>query len=349
MELIEPHMRKGAVPTSDAQFRSARAGVVPLMEQVREDVWAVGAAMPGGHITYSLLYLLRDAQGAIHVIDPGWNSDANWRALEAALDEIGASVGGVASIIATHLHPDHIGMAGRLQEASAAPILVHPAEQRALATYAEGDWSPVTLTQRLREWEVPDDRRPELERVQNGAVDLPGARIDGVLTSGRRLDIPGFDLIAMHTPGHTPGHLCLREDARSFVLTGDHVLPTMHAGLWLGGRTKTNPLTEYLAALAAVAAYPDHEVLPGHGYRFEGLLARSKQSAQHHLRRSREVAAVLIESHRPTIWEIASRLTWTAGWGNLRGFYLYSALAQTSMHKDFVEMGEIDNVADILR
>jgi hypothetical protein len=93
----------------------------------------------------------------------------------------------------------------------------------------------------------------------------------------------------------------------------------MHAGIGLGGDTEANPLSENLASLASVAAFPDHEVLPGHGYRFRGLLERSKQSAQHHLRRSTEVAAVLAESHKASIWEIASRLTWTAGWENLQG------------------------------
>ena len=55
--------------------------------------------------------------------------------------------------------------------------------------------------------------------------------------------------------------------------------------------------------------------------------------ADHQLERAREVASVLDE---PTIWDIASRLTWTAGWDGLHGFQLLSALTQTAMHRDYV-------------
>lgn len=336
-------------PTSDEQFQASLAGVVPAMEQVREDVWAVGTAMPGGHILYSLLYLLRDARGRIHVIDPGWDSDTNWQTLAEALHSIDASFTDVASITATHLHPDHIGMATRLQRASGAPVQVHTEENRALTSYGGHGWSATELAQELQRWEVPAKRHFELERVRNGTPPLPAVRIDRELASGEILGIPGFDLVAMHTPGHTAGHISLREDARSFILTGDHILPTMHAGIGLGGATEVNPLDAYLASLASVAAYPDHEVLPGHGYRFRGLLERSKQSALHHLRRANEVTAVLAEYHQTSIWDIASRLTWTAGWENLQGFYLHSALAQTAMLKDFVEAGGLGRAAAVFQ
>jgi len=36
-----------------------------------------------------------------------------------------------------------------------------------------------------------------------------------------------------------------------------------------------------------------------------------------------------------TVWTIAQQLTWTSGWDRLAGFYRYSALAQTAMHRDY--------------
>jgi glyoxylase-like metal-dependent hydrolase (beta-lactamase superfamily II) len=126
------------------------------------------------------------------------------------------------------------------------------------------------------------------------------------------------------------------------MLTGDVLLPTMHAGLGLGGVTDANPLSEYLESLRALREYPGFEVLPGHGYRFTGLADRAAQSAEHHLKRSREVAAVLSVEPEASTWQIARRLSWTAGWDNLVGFYVYSALSQTDMHKEFVSHGGLN-------
>jgi glyoxylase-like metal-dependent hydrolase (beta-lactamase superfamily II) len=164
--------------------------------------------------------------------------------------------------------------------------------------------------------------------------------VDGVLSDGDVLPVPGFRLEVMATPGHTAGHICLRDDDRGLLFTGDHVLPTVFAGLGLGGPTASNPLADYLASIDRVRRFPDHEALPGHGYRFRGLAGRAEECAEHHLKRAREVAAVLADedprSGGPSIWDIAARLTWTAGWEGLEGFQLLSALTQTEMHRDFV-------------
>jgi glyoxylase-like metal-dependent hydrolase (beta-lactamase superfamily II) len=328
--------------TSTSQFDASDAGTVPPLEQVREGVWALGAAMPGGHIPYSLLYLVRDDAGGIHVIDPGWDSDANWHGLVAALADIGSDLAAVASVTATHLHPDHIGMAQRLHDETGAPVQVHTLEARALASAGPGGWSPSALAHELDEWRVPADRRSEIERMLVGAPPRPTVNVDRVVHDDERLDIPGFDLVAMRTPGHTAGSISIRDDANRLVLTGDTILPTMHAGLGLGGPTDTNPISDYLGSLNALGRYPDHEALPGHGYRFTGLADRARQSAEHHLRRSREVAALLERDPTASSWDVASSLTWTAGWQNLAGFYLYSALSQTAMHRDFVANGGLD-------
>ena len=328
--------------TSTNQFDASSAGSVPPLERVRERVWALGTAMPGGHIPYSLLYLVRDAADGVHVIDPGWASDENWAGLLGALAAIGSGLSAVGSITATHLHPDHIGMAQRLRGETGAPVQVHALEARALATIGDGGWTPSALAHELDEWRVPAGRREELERVLVGAPLQPSVQVDRVIDDDDRLDIPGFDLVAMHTPGHTPGSISLRDDANGMVLTGDTILPIMHAGLGLGGPTDTNPISDYLASLAALGRYPDHEVLPGHGYRFAGLADRAGQSVEHHLRRSREVAAILERDPAASIWDIASGLTWTAGWQNLSGFFLQSALSQTAMHRDFVARGGLD-------
>ena len=291
-------------------------------------------AMPGGHLPYSLCYLVEDARGGVHLIDPGWPSDDNWASLAQALDASGHSIADVASVVVTHLHPDHLGLADRVRTASGGVVVMHEKEQAALEAMA-GRAPAESPSHRFDEWGVPTDRLAELDvSERRPAMDASGA--DVLVTDGALLDIPGRAIEVVLTPGHTPGHMCLVDAEDGLVFTGDHVLPTIHAGVGLGGETATNPIADYLRSLERIAAFDEHEVCPGHEYVFHGLAARCATTAEHHLRRSREVADRLRIDGDPTVWQVASELTWTAGWPNLNGFYLLSALAQTAMHLEFV-------------
>jgi glyoxylase-like metal-dependent hydrolase (beta-lactamase superfamily II) len=319
--------------TSPAQFDATKSGGLPPLELVREDLWAVAIPIPGGYMSYSLLYILRDDASRIHLIDPGWDDDENWQRVIDALKQIGARIEDVQTVTATHIHPDHSGMADRVRAASGAVVGILESEVKSIDVQGI---SAETQERNLADWGVPAERLDELRTM---LVGLPGRSLptaDRTLVDGERLDIPGVDLIVMATPGHTPGSLCVRDDARELMFTGDHLLPMMHPGIGLGGPTASNPLADYLASLANISEYPDYEVLPGHGYRFSGLAERAAKSSAHHLRRTREVREVMAIDPDATVWTIAQQLTWTSGWDKLAGFYLYSALAQTAMHQDYV-------------
>ncbi|GAB3398303.1 MBL fold metallo-hydrolase [Humibacter soli] len=326
------------IPTSDEQFRASKAGGLPRVENVRDDLIVVPQAMPHSYLPYSLSYLLIDSESRVHVIDPGWDTDDNWQRLVETLAVRGLSPEGIASITVTHFHQDHVGLAERMRAASGAQIVAHRAERSSVP--ARAGRGAIEARARWDEWGVPEDRRDELEPVVTERPAAPAPSVDRKVDDGDRLDVAGFDLRVVWTPGHTNGHICVVDAGRGVVFTGDHVLPTVFSGLGLGGSTPTNPVADYVASLGAIEKYDDYEVLPGHGYRFRGLASRVATCREHQLRRSREVAAVLADGGEPSTWEIASRLTWTAGWDGLHDFFLYSALSQTAMHREFVESPE---------
>ena len=326
-------------PTSPAQF-AAFENKSPLLglDQVREDVWSVGLPQPGPYQPhYSLSYLLRDTFGRIHVIDTGIDYRDNWERLVAGLAELDSSPEDVVTATATHGHPDHTGLVPKLQAAGAV-FQMHHLEQ------AEVDgartFDPERISAKLHEWGAPEDRIPQITPHMQSARHGEDARqrvsADHLLDEGDVLDVPGFSLRVLTTPGHTPGSTCFIDDDRELVFTGDHLLPNQFPAIGTGGNTDdSNPYPDYLAALAALPG--NYEALPGHGFRFRGLGNRVRQTTEHHLRRTREVEALLADSPGLSVWELASRLTWTAGWENLAGYYLYSAVRQTDMHRDYLQ------------
>ncbi len=271
--------------TSPAQFDASLSGVTPALERVRDDVWSLGLPMPGGHLPYSFLYLLRDAHGGVHVIDPGWDLDGNWLLFVEALEAIGSRLADVRSMLATHLHPDHLGMAARMREATGATLILHRAEQEAIDSQLLVRFATESLDARLDEWGVPADRRDGLLGLATTSPVGLSITADRLVDDGDRLDGAGFDLGVMWTPGHTNGSMSLRDDARGLLFTGDHLLPNVYPGLGLGGPTTSSPIADYLDSLARVSGYPAHEVLPGHGYRFTGVAERAAECAEHPLRR----------------------------------------------------------------
>ena len=342
------------VAVSVAEHDASAQRLPPRSEVVAPGVTTIALPLPEGpNVPYTLAYLIADAEGAPHLIDPGWDSPENEQRIERALADQGWTVADLRTITVTHLHGDHLGLADVLRERSGARVVLHRAEQAAIDALVEA--SPTRVERVLAQadqWDVPADRVAELTKVAERSAHIHPFTTDALVDDGDLLDIPGRRIRVVHTPGHTPGHMTLVDDTdptARLVFTGDHVLPTVHGGLGLGGETARNALAEVLDSLRRVAQLDGNpgdgpggslsdgvQVCPGHEYRFRGLAARCAAIEEHHLGRSQEIAEARDELDDPTVYAIASRVHWSPGWENMRGFVLLSALQQTAMHLEFL-------------
>ena len=324
---------EGVRATSDRQRRAFARDELPETEAVRPGVHAIALEMPGVGIPFSLVYLIDGGDGSLHLIDSGMAEEQNWDRLCRQIAEVGGDIGDVASVTLTHMHRDHAGQAARIRAASGAEVRMHRLDalpMRAGLAQLDGD----EMEQKLDLWDVPAARRPEL-RVA-GARPIakgPMVEIDRDLEHGERLSFGDRRMSALHTPGHTAGHLTLVDDAERLVFTGDHVLPRINPGVGLGLRPPgDDPLGDYLESLAMLDGFGEYEACPGHGYRFRGLPARCDEIRAHHSVRGEQVRAVWAEESEPTVWRVAGRVGWTGGFESLQGAMLLSALRQTEMH-----------------
>lgn len=271
-------------------------------------------------------------------MDPGWDLEANVETLAAALMRTGARRPEPASVIVTHLHPDHMGLAQHVRARHGTPVVMHRREEQAQRAYAEwlGDESRVRAD--LDAWGVPAERYEEVLGYATGTprVVVPADRL---VQDGDLLAVPGRRLRVLHTPGHTPGHICLLEEEERLLFTGDHLLPQVTPGIGPSGSFPGNPLALYLESLLRLSTYEDCQSLPGHEYRYRGIAARAQAIASRYLRRTTEVEEVLAEGGASTIWQTAERLSWGRGWQGLTRHYLVSALRQTAMHTELVRSG----------
>jgi glyoxylase-like metal-dependent hydrolase (beta-lactamase superfamily II) len=326
----------GVEITGTEQHAAWAARTLPPVERLAAGLWSVPVPIPDNPLRYTLCYLV-PGDGALVVVDPGWDTATGWDALTAGLAAAGAAPADVTGIVATHVHPDHHGLSGRLREASGAWIAMHPAErdtlpQRQAAVDPDGTASGPQRW--LRSAGAPEAETAALMRAFDRGAVRPASEMaepDVLLEDGDPVPLPGRRLSAVWTPGHTPGHLCLREPDARLLLTGDHVLPRITPNVGLHPDADNPVLADFVDSLAEVGRYDDHEALPAHEYRFRGIGARVRALHAHHVRRCQEIVDVVAELGEPTVWQLAERLTWSRSWAEI-GSMRFAAIAETTAH-----------------
>src|SRR2546423_2545267 len=305
---------------------------LPPVERVRPGLWSVPVPLPMSSLRYVFVYVFESDRGP-YIVDTGWNTDDAFAALSAGLKQVGSSIADVAGVLVTHIHPDHYGLAGRVREESGAWVGLHPAD--AALIYDRYD-EPADLLERvgamLRRMGAPPE---ELAPLQNAAMPVR-AFVDAVvpdrlIEDSDRPEVPGWDVTAIWTPGHSPGHLCFWEAGNRLMLSGDHVLPRITPNIPFHPQAGDDPLGDFLNSLEKLRDYDAIEVLPAHEQRFVGLDARIDGLRAHHEGRLAEVLDA-IRKGVTTPWEIADRMRWSRPWDRIEGFMRRAAVGEAMAH-----------------
>ena len=117
--------------TGTAQREAWLRRVMPPAEQLDQDLWSLPVPIPANPLRYVSVYAFGTGEGLV-LIDAGWGAEESWLALRAGLDSIGAEMADVRGVLVTHMHFDHVGLAGRIRQASGAWIAMHPVERDSL-------------------------------------------------------------------------------------------------------------------------------------------------------------------------------------------------------------------------
>lgn len=324
--------------TGTAQKHAWDRQVLPPVERVRPGLWSVPVPIPNNPLRYVLVYLFELESGVV-LVDAGWNTEDAWQALNEGLAQAGGSVEDVQAVVVTHIHPDHYGLAGRVREASGAWVGLHPADAALLrGRYVETDDLVERMQGLLELSGVPEDKRPNLAHASMEVRSLVSmAEPDKLLEDDQKLDLPGWDLRTIWTPGHSPGHICLFSDRHQLLLSGDHVLPRITPNISFHSQQVPNPLGDYLESLARLRAVRPEEVLPAHEYRFADLESRLEEIERHHAQRLDEIVQVLQQRPGITAWEITLSLEWSRPWDEIQSFMQRAANGEVLAHLVLLE------------
>jgi glyoxylase-like metal-dependent hydrolase (beta-lactamase superfamily II) len=325
--------------TGTAQREAWLRRVMPPVEQLGQDLWSLPVPIPDNPLRYVSVYAFGTGEGLV-LIDAGWGAEESWLALRAGLDSIGAEMADVRGVLVTHMHFDHVGLAGRVRQASGAWIAMHPADQ---AVFGRPDYRSAERAVAVEAEFLSDlgASRAEAEAAVGTAAEWEKfttiARPDRLLTDGELADVPGWKLRAVHTPGHTPGHLCFVDERSRRLFSGDHVLPRITPNISVQRGAPPDPLGDYLDSLARTRDLDVDEVLPAHEWRFAGLPGRADAIVAHHERRLAELLAAIRQRPGSTPWQLAGYLTWSRPWDQYSGQMRIFAVTETAAHAHLLE------------
>jgi glyoxylase-like metal-dependent hydrolase (beta-lactamase superfamily II) len=177
---------------------------------------------------------------------------------------------------------------------------------------------------------------PELTETSRGLCDWipvmpsigrPGTLLDG----GERLTVGDRTWEVVHTPGHSPGHICLWNAADRLLCSGDHLLQLVSPPVTFERGFETDPMGSYLESLDRVATLGPELVLPGHGPPFRNGARRAASISRNKLRRLTQIRE-MVEARERTVTELTAELFPTVTTGAQRHFAMAEILAYLAHH-----------------
>jgi glyoxylase-like metal-dependent hydrolase (beta-lactamase superfamily II) len=254
------------------------------------------------------VYLLLGA-GPPTLVDAGSGIEPSTRQIlagvEAMRDEFGESVrpADVGRILVSHSHVDHIGGLAELLQHTHAQVAVHPLDRGAVASHRE--YIAVCdsrFSDFLRRSGVDSRRHAELLKdFHHHEGQLESVPVGLTLEDGDELD--GLRII--HTPGHSPGHVCI--GVGNVLLSADHILALTIPHVWPESATAYTGLGHYLESLDKVRRMTGFELtLAAHEQVIHDLPGRIKTIRSAYMRRLDRLLEMLRKIRRPLcVHEIA--------------------------------------------
>lgn len=271
------------------------------------------------------------------LIDSGVNYGPGREALERGIRAAGHQLADIERILVTHAHPDHYGLVHVVQEASGATIYFPELELKRVRDRQ----NLFEVGRLLLEAGMPLDLLFRMDQERRSAP-RPAMRghhevvaIKHGDTFSFRASSERFELEAIHSPGHTGGHLIFLERVTATLFAGDQLLPNVSPNPLLepdlaepGERRRS--LREYLGSLAAMRTMGLRLAYPGHGDPVEDPTALMDRTTEHHHKRKAEVAARL--GPQPlTPYELAQDF-----YPDAKGYDSFLAVSEIVAHLDLV-------------
>lgn len=245
-------------------------------------------------------YFLSDSVPTL--IDTGVNTSEGWDAIVFAMRANGATLNDLKRIIVTHGHGDHMGLAGKIAKAGNAEVFAHPWDLPEGCCKPGAPW-PVSrdpFYAFLMESGAPEQVARDVSEELLIRLQIVFGPTPAVSTLKDRdtFAFDDFSLEVIHTPGHSPGSVCLFAKSNGTLFSGDSLLEEVTCNpagrdFQVEGESSYRALDAYHASLDRIESLSVKRVFPGHGDPYGDPRRRIAGFRAHHEARKRNILKIL--------------------------------------------------------
>jgi glyoxylase-like metal-dependent hydrolase (beta-lactamase superfamily II) len=173
-----------------------------------------------------------------------------------------------------------------------------------------------TFLELIGRYGAPPETTALLEQVwsmgDDLGEDLRATRGLETVADGARLVLGGVELVAVATPGHSPGHLCYVAHELRAVFCGDLLLADITANPLphfddAAPRGRLASLALYLDSLARIESFGALTGYPGHGEPLPDTAAAARRAREHILARNEKVLRLVRRYEGRALFELARK------------------------------------------
>lgn len=291
-------------------------------------------------------YYIHDTSPTL--IDTGVNTEDGFQAIRSGIERMGGTLSKLRRVIVTHGHIDHMGLAGRIIHESGAEACIHSWDMSKILIGPGSDTNKARLVFEgfFKEAGVPRDLSTRLTSsilLRLTSMNSPISRVTS-LTGGEVFPFDDFDLQVVHTPGHSPGSVCLLNPVDSALFSGDSLLeeltlnPVTDLSISTNGESYRG-LHSYRSTLKTLGEIPVNLVMPGHGRAYSELGERIEQLRAHHDHRSGQILNILRAKGSVTRPDIGMTQFMIAGtlFPSMNDIEVYHRIAAVRFHLEALE------------
>lgn len=304
-------------------------------ECVAPGIYSIRIPLPENPLKWLNAYAVRGNPGERNLlIDTGFRRPECLNALLEGMQALNFDPART-DVFLTHLHSDHTGNAGALQRSGCRVIM--GAIDYEILTHETWD----ERCERMLREGMSVETLNTVQENNPARIYAPEPFSAVVVDGGSLLRYGDYVFRCIHTPGHTPGHICLYDAERKLIILGDHVIfdITPNISFWT---ERPDALGDYLESLRKIKELDVQIALPGHRTlgqvsfceRIETLLA-------HHEARLAECLQVIRAHPGSSAYTIAGNMTWrihAKNWDEFPPGQKWFAVGETLSHLDHLLM-----------
>ncbi len=308
-----------------------------MAEQIFKDIYRIEVPIPKSPLKALNAYLIKGKERSL-LVDTGLNRKECLDVVQEGLRELKVDLDRTDLFI-THLHADHLGLS---EELHTGRNTVYFNEKEAAFVIAVSKRAEERF-QELYAYYI-DNGFPR-EELDLAVRNHPGFRYSpthppefSTLKEGDTLEAGSYIFRCIETPGHSPCHMCLYEEGKKILFSGDHILFDITPNITRWPEFEDS-LHNYLASLEKTYRLDVNLVLPGHRNIMKDHRKRIRELREHHEHRLAEVLKAVTQGAE-TAWEVAPRISWdlvTPSWATFPAVQKWFAIGETIAHLKYLE------------